>query len=169
MGKILLNRLDSRLAHGTVCNAWVPSLGVTDIVVIHDVYCNDEFTKKLHVLAAPPGCTMDTISTDEAARRWQADQFGEGKKLMILFGDVQTACAAYYKGFKFDALQVANISMIPGSKKVTVHKGVCMDRSEGDMLKKLQDEDGVKVYFQTFPQEPLRPLNDVLAKAKFKK
>lgn len=168
MADILLTRLDSRLAHGTVCTAWIPGLGADRVVIIHNLYSKDSYMKKIFSMAVPKGCSVEIITYEEAGKRWNEDKFGEGK-VIVLFGDVATANQAYQSGYVYTKLQVANVSMIPGSKKVTVHKGVCIDREEGGILRKLQDEKGVEIYFQTFPQEPRRPLNDVLAKAKFKK
>ncbi|MCI8292435.1 MAG: PTS sugar transporter subunit IIB [Hespellia sp.] len=166
---IILNRLDSRLAHGTVCNTWVPGMGATGIIVVDDVKCKDPFLVKLHEKAAPQGVSMATISTDEMAERFQSNQLENGR-IIVLFGDIDTALRAYEKGYTYPELQIANITMPPGkSKKVIVAKGVAMDREEGERLRKLQDEHQVKIFFQCFPPDPRRTLNDVLAKAKFKK
>lgn len=134
-----------------------------------DVKCKDPFMVKLHEKAAPPGVSMATISTEEMAKRFQEHQLDEGRNI-VLFGDIDTALRAYEKGYTYPELQIANITMPSGKhKKVIVAKGVAMDREEGERLRALQDNSGVKIYFQCFPQEPHKPLNDVLAKAKFKK
>lgn len=168
MAEIVLTRLDSRLAHGTVCSTWIPGLAATGVIVVHEKHCKDAFIQKIFKKAVPAGVWLETLSIDDAVSKWKENKFGDGK-VIVLFGDVETAYSAYKKGYRSKELQIANIPVNPSQGKVMVHQSVGMDRADSEMLKNLQDEYGVNIYFQAFPNEVRRPLNDVLAKAKFKK
>jgi len=165
MSNIALVRLDSRLAHGTVCAAWAPATNAKRMFVIHDTFCKNEFIKKIHRSAAPAGIVLDTISSDDIAAKF-IDGSIEDERTFIIIGDVVTAYKCYEKGFKFDHLQVANVQTVPGKVTKTVAPGVNVNEEEVKLLQELQSN-GVNVYFQNHPTQDCKPLDKVVAGLKF--
>ena len=51
---IALSRIDSRLIHGQVVEAWLPHLRVARVVVADDEASKDPFAKVAYGMAVPP-------------------------------------------------------------------------------------------------------------------
>ena len=64
---IVLARVDGRMIHGQVANAWCRLLNVDEIVVINDEARNDEMQATLLEFAVPPGVDFHLKSVSEAA------------------------------------------------------------------------------------------------------
>ena len=109
MAKIGLVRIDSRLIHGQVCTQWLYRTKSKKVYIIDDQSAKDPFLSQLFSMACPVGVELETISCEEAGRRWQANQLGEVEPIFILFKDVPNAYRAYMAGFNYPELQVGGI------------------------------------------------------------
>ena len=77
MAKIGLVRIDSRLIHGQVCTQWLYRTKSKKVYIIDDQSAKDPFLSQLFSMACPVGVELETISCEEAGRRWQANQLGD--------------------------------------------------------------------------------------------
>ena len=114
MAKIGLVRIDSRLIHGQVCTQWLYRTKSKKVYIIDDQSAKDPFLSQLFSMACPVGVELETISCEEAGRRWQANQLGEVEPIFILFKDVPNAYRAYMAGFNYPELQVGGIVRFTG-------------------------------------------------------
>ena len=66
MRNIVLARIDDRLIHGQVVTAWVKQTNGNRIVIADDPLTKDTFMQRLLKAAAPPGITVDILTTADA-------------------------------------------------------------------------------------------------------
>ena len=55
------------------------------------------------------GVELETISTEEAGKRWQQDRLGDLEPIFVLFKNMPMAYKAYKAGFRYATLQVGGI------------------------------------------------------------
>lgn len=165
MADIIATRVDYRLVHGQVATKWVKILNISKIVIIDDETAADDFQKQLLKLAAPAGVKVLVYSLDRALARWEEKKFGTGR-VLVLFKYIETACAAYERGFTFSHLV---LGQVPGrDDRKIAYKSVNLSNAELDLVKGLEDS-GVEVVLQMVPDEKpaaFKPVYDRL-KAEF--
>ena len=165
MGNYLLFRIDSRLVHGQVCTAWIPEKGIKRAVIIHDEYAQDRFLCDLHEMAVPSGVRCDTITTEEAAKQWRENQFGD-ENTIVIFQTPEHAMKAYDEGIKFNRIQVATLA---GEKNsVCVYKQVNVSMERAKIFQEM-DSKGIKVYCQMFPADTETSMIELLNQSRNKK
>jgi len=149
---ISLVRVDSRLMHGQIVTAWVPSLGIDLVLVTDDEVLADEFERELMRSTAPPGLEVDVCGLDALAERVLRE---EGRRVLVLFRDVAAAVASRSKGFRFDRLNLGNCHAGVGRYRVT--DSVYLESVDEELLRVLVRE-GVDVFCQALPAETPRLL-----------
>jgi PTS system mannose-specific IIB component len=77
-----LFRVDNRLVHGQVLEAWVPALGLSRLLVADDEAAGDELTRTAMGLALPDRVALEVLTVAAAAARLRAD--GPGGTLVLL-------------------------------------------------------------------------------------
>ncbi len=161
MAKIGLVRIDSRLIHGQVCTQWLYRTKSKKVYIIDDQSAKDPFLSQLFSMACPVGVELETISCEEAGRRWQANQLGEIEPIFILFKDVPNAYRAYMAGFKYPELQVGGIG--GGFGRKIVMGPISFDDEDARMMNEMAKA-GLKAYFQPVPDDKEVSWQDVKAK-----
>lgn len=103
----VLARVDNRLVHGQVLEAWVPAFGIGAILVVDPELGRDPLQKMvleglsrrgLHVKIATPA---EAVSVLAGALR--------ETRVLVLFVGLRQAMEAWDDGVKFDALNLGNI------------------------------------------------------------
>lgn len=161
MAKIGLVRIDSRLIHGQVCTQWLYRTKSKKVYIIDDQSAKDPFLSQLFSMACPVGVELETISCEEAGRRWQANQLGEVEPIFILFKDVPNAYRAYMAGFNYPELQVGGIG--GGFGRKIVMGPISFDDEDARMMNEMAQA-GLKAYFQPVPDDKEVSWQDVKAK-----
>ena len=161
MAKIGLVRIDSRLIHGQVCTQWLYRTKSKKVYIIDDQSAKDPFLSQLFSMACPVGVELETISCEEAGRRWQANQLGEVEPIFILFKDVPNAYRAYMAGFNYPELQAGGIG--GGFGRKIVMGPISFDDEDARMMNEMAKA-GLKAYFQPVPDDKEVSWQDVKAK-----
>lgn len=151
MGKIVNVRIDGRLIHGQVCTQWVHQLGAKKIFIIDDIIAKDAFLSQLNVMAAPSGTSLEVITCEDAAKRWNEDQFGTNDSIFIIFQTLEMALKAYEAGFCYETLNFGTTL----NKAGMVQTGVGAIAMNPDHAKPLEEcvKNGLVVTFQVTPSE----------------
>ncbi|MDR2157001.1 MAG: PTS sugar transporter subunit IIB, partial [Clostridiales Family XIII bacterium] len=139
---------------------WIQSTKSNKILIVDDELVDNAFMVNIFKMTAPAGVDIEIVSTDEIAARSQSGALSEGT-IMALFKFVKTLKAAYDKGFRFESVQVAGLGSGPGKK--VVFRTVSLSEEDARLLKDLDEQD-VKVYFQSIPEERSVMLDAVLKK-----
>lgn len=149
---IVLNRIDSRLIHGQVVEAWLPHLDVRRVVVADDATATDSLAQVAFRLAVPPD--VEVVTTPVVGVDYGALS-GDGVRTLVLFRDVQAAVAARGAGLPDGVLNVGNLHAGPGRVEVT--RSVFLDDADRQALASLA-KGGMRVVVQAIPAEKPAPL-----------
>ena len=105
---IALVRVDNRLVHGQILEAWVPFLNASCIVVVDDQVASDFFRETVIRMAVPSEVRVVISGVTEFAENYAFGK-GRGPATIVLFSNVSDAGRAYRLGFRFDHLNIGNI------------------------------------------------------------
>lgn len=150
MAEIKMARVDFRLIHGQIVVKWCRAFDVDKIVVIDNIVAGDEFMLRVYAAAVPAGITVKAYDEEKALRLWNKNRFGEGKKVLILFKDLDTCHRLIKAGVGLKAVQLGGIPQMPGRK--AVKRAVFLGEKEMRYIKELH-EMGVEVTAQLVPED----------------
>jgi N-acetylgalactosamine PTS system EIIB component len=116
---ILLVRVDNRLIHGQILEAWVPRLKVTRLVVADDEAAASPLARAAMGLCLPPELPVDVLpiqAVDFARLAASAD------RVLVLFRDVagltRAACGRLTPALA-PRVNIGNVHYCPGRRPVT--------------------------------------------------
>lgn len=142
---IVLARVDSRLIHGQVLEAWAPHCRATCIVVANNALTP---VQKIIMQAAVPrkiGVHIGTIAEI-------ADKFATGEldkeRVLLLFATAQDILDAYRLGVPITRVNLGNMHAEPGKSRYS--STIALDASDIDDLQHLT-EAGVRITLQCVP------------------
>jgi len=113
----VLTRIDNRLLHGQVIQAWLPYLSVSELVVADDRAASDPALKELYSLGIPGGVDFKVIPI-LGLPVWAAGR-NQDKNALVLMADVYDAVRAYMAGYRFGSLNIGNVHSMPGRLPVS--------------------------------------------------
>jgi len=105
---ITLVRVDNRLVHGQILEAWVPFLRASCIIVVDDRVASDYYCETVIRMAVPREVEVVICGTREFAETHSFHQ-GSGQKTIVLFSTISDALAVYHLGYRFDKLNIGNV------------------------------------------------------------
>lgn len=144
---IVASRIDSRLIHGQVIEAWLPFLKVARIVVADDVAANDALAQAAMSLAVPEA--VEIVHTTLA--KLDAGRFAtDAVPTLLLFRDVAGVVFARAHGLPDGRVMVGNVHSGPGRHAVS--RSVFLTSGEEDQLSALR-RSGMDVVIQAVPSE----------------
>jgi mannose/fructose/N-acetylgalactosamine-specific phosphotransferase system component IIB len=145
---IAWSRIDSRLIHGQVIEAWLPHLSVARVVVADDDAAKDPMARAAYGMAIPEDVEL-VLSSVEALdfSRLASDPV----RTLVLFRDVRSAVAARAHGLPDGLLNVGNVHAGPG--RVSVSRSVFLDADDAGALENLA-RGGMTVSVQAVPTDP---------------
>jgi PTS system mannose-specific IIB component len=148
---IVLTRVDNRLIHGQVIEAWLPHLAVERIVVADDEAAHNALMQTAMRMAVPQGVTVDIVPMEKADFAGAA---GDRVRTLVLLREVSAVLKARARGLPDGPLNLGNVHAGAGRKAIT--RAVFLSGEEVDELKTLQAQ-GMPVSFQAVPLE--KPLS----------
>ena len=105
---IALVRVDSRLVHGQILEAWVPHVRAKCIIIVDNKVAGDSFFETIIRMAVPSEIEVIISSVDDFTKNYIFTH-GDGKKTIVLFSSIADACDAFNQGFHFDKLNIGNV------------------------------------------------------------
>lgn len=142
-------RIDNRLVHGQVIEAWMPYVGATILVVANDDLAADPMRQEIMRLAIPNDVTFlccrvtELVSVLEGIHAQSVDPH-----IMVLFASCPDAQLAYTSGCRIRSVNIGNLHDGPGKQQLCAH--VCV--SEEDRLCLLFfHNNGVELDFRCVP------------------
>lgn len=144
---IVLSRIDSRLVHGQVIEAWLPHLKVKRLVVADDEAAGDPLARTAMGLAVPPEVKM--VLSPVGAVDF-ASLASDAVPTLVLFRDVAAAVQACAHGLPVGLLQLGNLHSGPGRTEVS--RSVHLSSADRVALGQLE-RDGMQVRIQAVPSE----------------
>jgi PTS system mannose-specific IIB component len=147
---IALVRVDNRLVHGQILEAWVPFVKAQCIIVVNDNSAGDFFCETVIRMAVPSDIEVIISSVADFARHYSYTHDG-GKKTIVLFASIADVRRAYELGFHFDKLNIGNI--YNEDYKLCCAPSVFLCDSEIRDIIQLLEEDGVVIELKRVPRE----------------
>ncbi len=146
---VVLTRVDNRLIHGQILEAWLPHVHADHIIVVEDSVANDPFQCQLMAAVVPSTIKVDICSHQQFAELWQSGSI-DNDKLLLLFANPASALLAYRDGCHFATLNLGNMHV--GAQKCCISKTLYMDDDDLQTLEELSNL-GVDVSAQCIPTD----------------
>ena len=153
-----LVRVDNRLIHGQVVEAWLPHLKVERVIVADDEAASSPLVKAAMGLAVNP--SIEVIIQPLHALDYAALQ-RDSRKTLLLLRDVAAVVRAQERGLKLAHVNVGNVHFATGRKQVS--PSVFLSPDELNQLKMLA-ESGVEVEARAVPNERALSLEEMKQK-----
>ncbi len=155
---IALVRVDSRLIHGQVVEAWLPELKVSRILVADDGAAGNALTRAAMGLAVPPPIKVEI---EPVATADFAGAVASPERVLVLLRDVAAALSARERGLEMARLNLGNVHFAPG--RVQVSASVYLSPSELVALRALAAA-GAAVDVRAVPREKPLGMAEIEAK-----
>lgn len=147
---IALVRVDNRLVHGQILEAWVPFTRSSIIVIVDDHVASDLFRETVIRMAVPRDVELIISNVEDFTNNYQYSRGQGKKKAIILFSSIADALRAFQGGFVFDRLNIGN-----------VHSEECLKQCSPSVMLDAEDvktietflEEGVHIDVRCVPRE----------------
>lgn len=147
--KLVLARVDNRLIHGQVLEAWVPNIQANCIIVANDDAARATMQRLLMEAAVPKGIRVIVDTVDAATQLLCSGELGDAR-VLLLFATAHDALQSYRAGAPITTLNLGN--MHAGTGKLKCSCTISLAPEDIDDLRVL-DQAGVKVVSQCVPSE----------------
>lgn len=141
-------RIDNRLIHGQIIEAWLPYTGARTMFVVNDDLAADELQQQIISLAVPGRVAVQFLRLDQLAAA--CGTTGDNTTL-ILFANCSDARRALDLGVTIAALNVGNLHYAPGKRQLCAH--VALSDEDESCLRYLMGHD-VELDFRCVPNDP---------------
>lgn len=150
-------RVDNRLVHGQVIEAWLPYTQADAIWVASDDLAGDPLRQEIMSLAIPQSVAIRFYKVSAVAKEYKK-AWEEGKvDILFLFSTCQEAKLAHESGLHFSIINIGNIHYSTGRTQVCEH--VSVNKDDISCLQYF-NRSGVEIDFRCVPNKPVqvRPL-----------
>ena len=159
---IALVRVDNRLIHGQILEAWVPYIEASCIMLVNDEIAGDFFRETIIRMAVPREVEVIISSIEDFARKYHYST-GHGKKTIVLFASIADALMAFQLGFKFDKLNLGNVHHLQREGKETSYSSsVFLNDSDVKNILSLMSSAGVQIELRRIPADAPVDVRDVI-------
>ena len=157
---IAMVRVDNRLVHGQILEAWVPFLRASCIFVVDDQVASDFFQETVIRMAVPREVRVVITGVKEFAQTYDFCQ-GQGMKTIVLFSGVADALAVRDLGFRFTKLNIGNI--YNEDCRLCCTPSVLLSDKDVVHINRLHEE-GVQIELRRVPKERPMDFYDIVRK-----
>jgi PTS system mannose-specific IIB component len=159
---IALVRVDNRLVHGQVLEAWVPALGLQAILVADDQVAGSPLARAAMGLAIPRKVVFRVAKVAEVAGMLRPGGTGApAARTLLLVRDVRDAVALHEQGVAIGQLNLGNVHFSAGREQVT--PTVYLDATEIEALRRLASA-GIEIEGRAVPAEVPVPFATIAAR-----
>ncbi|MFL5319072.1 MAG: PTS sugar transporter subunit IIB [Myxococcaceae bacterium] len=153
-----LVRVDNRLIHGQVVEAWLPFLKVDRVVVADDEAASSPLIRAAMGLAVNPN--VEVIIQPLSALDFGALE-RDSRKTLLLIRDIGGVVEAASRGLPLSRLNLGNVHFATGRKQL--NSSVFLSPEELSQLKMLAEQ-GVQVEARAVPSERALSFEEIRAK-----
>jgi PTS system mannose-specific IIB component len=146
---IVLTRIDSRLIHGQVLEAWVPHVQADCIVVANDQAAHTPLQRMIMQAAVPSDIHL-VIATLEEVALLLASAEQQARRTLLLFATSDDALRACRLGVTFTKLNLGNMHAAAGKNRYSCD--IALDQHDIDNLSAVEAA-GVMIVSQCVPAD----------------
>ena len=146
---IVLARIDSRLVHGQVLEAWVPYVDADCIVVANDEVAGTSFQCMVMQAAIPSSIKLIIGTMEEAVSILSSADLLK-KRVLLLFARSEDALKILQLGVFFKKLNLGNMHSGAGKDRYTCT--IALDQQDIETLHQVE-EHGVAIVSQCVPAD----------------
>lgn len=146
---IVLARVDNRLVHGQVLEAWVPHTHATCILVANDEVASSGLRRMMMEASVPRSLKVEIGTVDEISDKLAENEFSS-YRVLLLFASSSDALRAHRKGVQFTHLNLGN--MHKGNKTVALSCTIHLDPEDIENLRQLEYH-GVDIISRCVPAD----------------
>jgi len=159
---VALVRVDNRLVHGQVLEAWLPALDAHGILVADDESAGNTLARSAMTLAIPPKVSFQVLRLQAAAEALRPGGKGpQAQRTLVLLRDVRDAMALQELGVPLPQLNLGNVHFGSGRKQVS--PSVFLDAGEIEALSLLERQ-GTQVEVRAVPADTPVRLSEIKAR-----
>lgn len=158
---IALVRVDNRLVHGQVVQAWLPYLSAKRMLVLDDEAANSPLVRAAMELCVPPDVSVDVAAIDEIEAEALARAAANEAPILVLVRDVADAARARARGLAMPSLNLGNVHHASG--RLQVSPSVYLSPEEVGQLERFA-ADGIDVEIRALPTDRPLTLAEIHAK-----
>ena len=148
-------RVDNRLVHGQVIEAWLPYTGTRHLIVANNELAADMLRQQIVELAVPQRVTIHFVPVRDLAAT--LDKCGENS--LVLFANCQDARRACDDGIEMPVLNMGNLHYGPDKLQLLPHVTLSsQDREDLHIIR----QHLVQLDFRCVPTENVRGAYDQL-------
>jgi PTS system mannose-specific IIB component len=151
---VVLARIDNRLIHGQVLEAWVPYTHADCIIVANDKVASDPLRRTMMAASVPRGIQVVIGGIAELSEQLLQGKYA-GNKVLLLFETSADALDAHRRGFPYQSLNLGN--MHAGAGKMRCSCTISLDPDDIANLESLEAQEGVRIVSQCIPADRERP------------
>lgn len=142
---IVLTRVDNRLIHGQIVQGWLPTLDVSEVLIVSPGAVKKEFVRKMLRISLPSGYKLTVLGAKEAVKYSGESQ----EKLFIIIEDIANLFEMLKEGFCPSIINLGNTQFLDGRKQYS--QGVFLSDTEAEELKKIAAEKHISVQIRAIP------------------
>ena len=142
---IVLTRVDNRLIHGQIVQGWLPTLDVSEVLIVSPVAEKKEFIKKMLRLALPSGYKLTVLGSKEATKYSKESR----EKLFIIIEDMESLFDMLREGFSQSIIVLGNTQFKEGKKQYS--QGIFLTDNELKELRRFEIEKHISFEIRSLP------------------
>ncbi len=146
---IVLARVDSRLVHGQVLEAWVPSVKADCIVVANDRVAANSFQRTIMQAAVPSSIKLIIGTLNETSQILSSADLLK-KRVLLLFDNSCDALRARQLGVSYNKLNLGNMHSAEGTNRYSCT--IALDQKDIQTLNQIEEQ-GVTIVSQCVPSD----------------
>ncbi|SEA25135.1 PTS system, mannose-specific IIB component [Desulfuromusa kysingii] len=162
---LVLTRIDNRLIHGQVLEAWVPFVRADCIVVANDDIAGNPLKKMMMQVSVPSRIRVEIGTVAESVALLKSTKL-DCCRVLLLFGTTADAVSAYREGLVYSRLNLGNLQADKGKERFSCT--LFLNPSDLDDLEIL-DQAGIKITSRCVPAESERSWRKLIPACKGKK
>ncbi len=151
---MLLFRIDNRLIHGQIIEAWLPYIHAKLLIVANDALAEDNLRQQIISLAIPEQIQVHFVKIQDLP---QTLQRCEHEKILVILESCADAAQAVKLDIPTPRINIGNLHFAQGKKQLLPH--VAVTDEEYDILKEFDSKFAVD--FRAVPTEKPRGLHEL--------
>ncbi len=151
---MVLFRVDNRLVHGQVIEAWLPFLHAKQLIVANDDLASDALRQQIICLAIPKQINVHFITI---AQLPEIISYYPNEKILILLEHCQDLAQALKYDISISRINIGNLHFGANKKQLLPH--VAVTDAEFEFLQSLNEQ--YMIDFRSIPTEKPRGLHEL--------